>query len=184
MILRVIPLLHLAWLLAACGSGDPGRGTSAGKEMRLDTVAGFTLGMLLPEAREAAAARGYALLCQPATTAYSRESVGDSIWRKMQDVDYCEPPDGRMELAFKQGTLIAVTVRYSEDWARIPLDTVVSRLSDGAGPPTRREVQPYGDGRRDVLVIWSRDDDPAVMQLRCPEGGPSRDCTRDHYLSR
>jgi hypothetical protein len=135
--------------------------------------------MLLPEARQAAAARGHALLCQPATTVYSRENVGDSIWQKMQDVDYCEPPEGRMELAFKQGTLIAVTVRYSEDWARIPLDTVISRLSKGAGPPSRREVQ-----MRDVLVTWSRDDDPAVMQLRCPQGGSSRECRRDHYLSR
>ncbi|HST60724.1 MAG TPA: hypothetical protein VLK84_18635 [Longimicrobium sp.] len=183
MIRLSFPLFVCALLLSACGSGDSGRQPNAESGVWLDTVAGFQLGMLLPEARELAAARGDALRCQAATTRFPRGSVEDTVWQKMQDVDYCRPPDEGMELAFKQGTLFAVTVEYSEDWARIPLDTLIRRLSERAGAPARREVRPYGDGRREVLVSWS-DDNPAVMSLRCFEGRSSDECRRDHYLSR
>lgn len=184
MIRRSIPLLACASLLSACGNGDSVRQPEAEGGVRFDTVAGFQLGMLLPEARELAAARGDGLRCQAATTRFPRGSVDDTLWQKMQDVDYCRSPDERMELAFKQGLLIAVTVDYSEDWARIPLDTLIGRLSDRAGAPPRREVRPYGEWRRELLVSWSRDGDPAVMSLRCPEGGSSDQCRRDHFLSR
>lgn len=184
MILRSIPLLACACLVAACDSTGSARQPGAQDGVRYDTVAGFRLGMLLPEARTAAAARGTRLHCQAATTEFPRGSVPDTLWRKMQDVDYCRSPDEQMQLSFKQGTLIAVTVEYSDDWARVPLDTVISRLSDHAGPPTKRETRPYGEGRRELLISWSRDDAPAVMSLRCPEGAPSDECRRDHFLSR
>lgn len=181
MILRIFPLLLCAGLLAACGSGESASRAADG--VRFDTVAGFRLGMLLPEAREVAATRGDMLLCEPATSVFTPERLGDSVYQTILQTDYCEPPAEHYQLRFDKGSLRQVTLSYSEDWARVPVDTLVGRLSERAGPPARREVYTYEDGRRELLVSWHRDPVPGMMLLRCPQEGPAHYCTREHYFS-
>lgn len=181
MILRILPLLLCAGLLAACGAGESA--SPAAADVRFDTVAGFRLGMLLPEAREVAALRGERLDCKPATSVLTREGLGDSIYRTILQTDYCDPPAEHYRLTFDQGSLRQVKLSYSEDWARVPVDTLVGRLAERAGPPARREVYTYGDEDRELLVSWHRDPVPGMMLLRCPEQGPAHYCTREHYFS-
>ena len=177
--LRLLPLLLCAGLLAACGSG---RSAAAVDGMRFDTVAGFRLGMLLPEAREAAARRGDRLLCEPATSVFTPQVLGDSVYRAYLDVDFCEPPEEHYRLEFKAGSLRQVKVPFTEDWERVPLDTVIGRLTAKAGAPEERQVYTYGDGDRELLVHWRREGLPGIMALRCPAEGPAKYCVTEHYL--
>jgi hypothetical protein len=68
MTIRIIPLM-LLWMLAGAACGKDGGGVAqTGNEVRFDTAAGFRLGMLLPEARAAAAAHSDTFECRVVAT--------------------------------------------------------------------------------------------------------------------
>jgi hypothetical protein len=124
-------------LLLACGA--PETADQKGSAVRLDTIAGFKLGMLLPEARSVADVRGEGLRCErPAERLSKREEITDSMLQFFSAIENCYPADGpyRYSLQFRKGTLHQVSLGMSEDWDLIPVDTLVSRFARVYGPPS------------------------------------------------
>jgi hypothetical protein len=182
MSIRIIPLL-LLWILAgACQEGGGGVARK-GNEVRRDTAAGFRLGMLLPEARAAAAARGDELRCERAVSGPRWPDTSDSLWQELLQTDNCDPHDYLgYRLQFYRGSLQRIAVPMSDDWELIPIDTLVARTSTRFGKSASRHRYAYPDGRREFVVVWGEEDDPAVVNLRCDEGQPASECELWHVL--
>lgn len=139
-------LLLLATLsFAACGQGGEGR-ARADDRARFDTAAGFRLGMLLPEARAAAAARGDELRCRLATTDRDPAGVPDSLWRAMSQTELCDDGAYEYRLEFVQGSLRQIEVSMSDDWDFIPVDTLEGRLAREYGTPRHRTTYSCASG--------------------------------------
>jgi hypothetical protein len=184
MTIRIIPLL-LLWILAGAACGEDGGDVARAEAgVRRDTAAGFRLGMLLPEARAAAAARGDELRCERAASGPRWPNLEDSVWQYLLQVDNCDPHDYlSYRLQFYRGSLRQITLPMSDDWELIPVDTLVARVSARYGTPAGRHRYAYQDGRRqELLVSWSEEDDPAVVGLRCPDEGPASDCELEYWL--
>jgi hypothetical protein len=177
----LVPLL--VWIsFAACAEGGGGLARVDGRA-RLDTAAGFRLGMLLPEARAAAAAQGEELRCTLATTDRERGAYPDSVWREMTESEVCEPVSSyAYQLRLHRGSLRNIEVSLSDDWDFIPVDTLVGRLSRGYGKPRKRMTYSTGGGRAAELIWWSRKNDPGIMSLTCPDGAGAGQCTQDFHL--
>ncbi|HEX2209019.1 MAG TPA: hypothetical protein VHG93_15175 [Longimicrobium sp.] len=172
----LLPLL--VWVSsAACGEAGAGR---ASGRVRLDTAAGYRLGMLLPEARAAAFARGQELRCRLATSDRDAGSYPDSLWREMGVTELCDAGSHDHRLAFHQGSLRGMEMTMSDDWDFIPVDTLVGRLSRDYGKPWKRITCSTGRGRAEELITWRRD--PALMMLRCPDAAGAGQCTREHVF--
>jgi hypothetical protein len=182
MITRVLLVLGVA-ALAACGEGAGGVARVEGKA-RFDTAAGYRLGMLLPEARAAAAARGDELRCELATATQDPSHYPDSIWRSMTQMELCDPANDpySYNLQFQQGSLRAIILTMSEDWDMIPADTLEGRLTKAYGKPWKRMTYSTGSGRAEELISWSRKGDPATLGLRCPDGATAGSCTLEYRL--
>jgi hypothetical protein len=183
MTIRIIPLL-LLWILAgaACAE-DRGGVARKGNEVRRDTAAGFRLGMLLPEARAAAAARGDDLRCERAATGPQWPNTPDSVWQYLVQMEYCDPGEHlSYRLQFYRGSLWKIALPMSDDWELIPVDTLVARVSTRYGRPARRHWNAYPDGRRELVISWSEEKDPAVVNLRCPEAQPASECELEYHI--
>jgi hypothetical protein len=183
MTIRIIPFL-LLWIVVGAGCREGGGGVArAVSPVRRDTAAGFRLGMLLPEARAAATAQGDELRCERAVSGPKWPNLADSVWRYLMQVDNCDPGDFESyRLQFYRGSLRGITLATSHDWELIPVDTLVARVSTKYGKPSGRRRFAYPDGRRELLVSWSDPDDPAVVGLRCPDGGPASECELEFRL--
>ena len=180
LILRIVPLLVCA-CLAACDSGGSGRPSSEELNVRFDTVAGFRLGMLLPEVRAVAGRYGQELECQQPTDWIKPGDVPDSVYRAIADEDNCSA--GGNWLHFRQGSLVWIRVPVSDDWDRIPVDTLVERLADEYGEPKIRKREQYPDGQRAFVVYWRRRDRPGNMYVRCPDAATrAGECNLEFYL--
>ncbi|HEX5870253.1 MAG TPA: hypothetical protein VFY65_07560 [Longimicrobium sp.] len=177
MTIRIIPLL-LLWILAGAACDEGGGGVARkGDDVRRDTAAGFRLGMLLPEARAAAAAQGDELDCARAVGGPRPPTIADSSWQYLLQVDNCDPLDHMSyQLQFYRGSLHRITLLMSEDWELIPVDTLAARVSARYGKPAGRHRYAYQDGRRELVISWSEEKDPAVVNLRCPEEQPASEC--------
>lgn len=178
---RIIPLVVWIPLVAACGA--EGKGVArADAAVRFDTAAGFRLGMLLPEARAAANARGEDLQCEPAWTGPPRPDMADSIYQHLLQVQNCDP--GHLEsyrLQFHQGSLRTISVALSDDWEMIPVDTLVARLAQRYGEPSGHDR--YGAaGQREQLIWWFRKGHPATLGVRCPDPSLAADCELEYRL--
>ena len=174
--IRILLLCLAIGLAAACDGGHGDAAREGGPE-RFDTAAGFRLGMLVPEAVEAAAARGDTLECGRELDRYGSAALPDSAVRTLRDLETCDPPHERYRLHFYRGSLQSIVVPYSRAWDRVPRDTLVARLSARWGEPGGREEYAYEDGRREVLVYGLRRGAPGEVNLRCPRESPTGDCT-------
>jgi hypothetical protein len=183
MTIRIIPFL-LLWILAGAACDEGGKGAARKEsEVRRDTAGGFRLGMLLPEARAAAAAMGDELRCERAASGPQWPNTPDSVWQHLLQVDNCDPHDYlSYRLQFVRGSLRMIALPMSDDWELIPVDTVIARVSTRYGKPAGRHRYAYPDGRRELLVSWSEADDPAVVNLRCPEQQPASECELEYHL--
>lgn len=180
MSVAALPLLSI--VLAACGEGGGGVARADGRA-RFDTAAGFRLGMLLPEARAAAAARGEELRCKLATADLDPGGLPDSLWRAMSQTEICDPGSGyAWHLQFEQGSLRTIIVSMNDDWDFIPVDTLIGRLTRDYGKPRRRVTYSTGSGHAEQLVWWTRKGAPAGMGLRCPDGATAGSCTLEFRL--
>lgn len=182
MILRIIPLL-LLWILAGAACDENGGGLARkGNEVRRDTAAGFRLGMLLPDARAAAAAQGDELRCGRAASGTKWPNTPDSVWQYLLQMDNCNPVDHLdYRLQFYRGSLWLIVLPMSDDWELIPVDTLVARVSVRYGKPAGPHRRTYPDGRREFVVSWSEEGDPAAVDLRCFEGKPASECELEYY---
>jgi hypothetical protein len=178
--LRIVPLLACAFLVAACDSGGSGRPSSEKLGVRFDTVAGYRLGMLLPEARAVARRYGQELDCRQPTDRVEPGDEPDSVYRDLADEDNCSA--GTNWLHFRQGSLLWIRVPVTDDWRRIPVDTLVNRLAEEYGEPKGRRHERYPDGQRSYVVYWRRRDLPGNMYIRCPEGTRAGGCVLEFYL--
>lgn len=178
--IRILLLSLAVCLAAACGSGDSG-GDARDDRARFDTAAGFQLGMLLPEAKEAASARGDGLACVRELDLYDSATLPDSTVRLLREMERCDPRHERYRLHFHRGSLQSINIPYSDEWNRVPLDTLVARLSARWGEPGGREEYAYDDGRREILIYWERRGMPGEVNLRCPRGAPTGECTLVHH---
>jgi len=177
--------LPLAMLLLACGA--PETAEQKGDAVRLDTIIGFRLGMLLPEARAVADVRGEGLRCErPAEQLSDREEIADSVLQFLSVIESCRPADGpfRYTLQFRKGTLHQVRLGISEDWDRFPVDTLVSRFAQVYGPPSDTEETERDGGGTYLNYFWERASSPAVLQIRCPNREHANQCEVEYYLSR
>lgn len=180
---RILSLLLAIASFAACGEGGGGL-ARADEQMRFDTAAGFRLGMLLPEARAAAAARGDEMHCELGTTHLDPAMYPDSVWRSMSQMELCDPGGYTYEwnLLFEQGSLRAIVIPVTDDWDMIPVDTLVRRLARDYGKPSNRHTYTTAAGKTEHLITWNRKGDPSTMGLRCPDGATAGSCVREHRL--
>lgn len=172
-------------LLLACGA--PETTEQKGNAVKLDTIAGFKLGMLLPEARSVADVRGEGLRCErPAERLSKREEIADSVLQFFSAIENCYPADGpyRYSLQFRKGTLHQVRLGMSEDWDLIPVDTLVSRFARVYGPPSVTDETDRDEGGKYFNYYWERASSPAVLQIRCPDREHANQCDVEYYLSR
>lgn len=183
MTIRIIPFL-VPWILAGAACSEGGGGVARkGDEVRFDTAAGFRLGMLLPEARAAAAAQGEELECRLATTNVDSAGVPDSLRKSMSQTQLCYQYGPRMyHLQFEQGSLRVIVVPMSEDWRFVPVDTVVSRLSRNYGEPVKRLTYSTGSGRTEEAITWTRKGDRAIVGMRCPTSPGAGVCVMEFHL--
>jgi hypothetical protein len=180
--IRILLLSLAVCLAAACDAGDSDGLARDGGGVRFDTVAGFRLGMLLPEARAVAAAQGDALECDQPLGPNPSGDLPDSIAAYLREVDNCHPPAQQYRLQFFKGSLRTVYLPFSDDWERIPVDTLVARLAREMGQPKGRDTYTYDDGRREVLIYWYRKGLPGAANLRCPEDARAADCELEYHL--
>jgi hypothetical protein len=118
-----------------------------------DTLAGYRLGMSLPDARTQA------------------ESLGDFFECDYQLGDrfiFCGPPAeydsgrDRLDFGFRDGELILITRNLGEDWDDIPFDTLRARLSVYGPLPARTADTEYS---------WRRTERNATVQVSCGTQG-------------
>ncbi|HEX6038758.1 hypothetical protein [Longimicrobium sp.] len=180
--IRILFLCLALCLAAACGGGSGGAPRDG--DVRFDTVAGYQLGMLLPEAREAAAAHGEDLRCTRELDSYGSTPLPDSSVRLLRDLERCEPPHDRYLLFFHRSALQSVVLPYSDEWNQVPVEALVARLSAKWGKPKGREEYTYEDGRREILIYWQRRGLPGEANLRCLRGSLAGECTLVHHRGR
>lgn len=180
---RILPLLLMCIPLVSCtGAGGTPR---ADGEARFDTAAGFRLGMLLPEARAAAAALGEELECRLVTPEVESAGTPDSLRQGMSQTQLCYPLGPRMyHLQFEQGSLRVIVVPMSEDWRFVPVDTVVSRLSRKYGEPVKRLTYATGSGRTEEAISWRPEGSGARVGvgMRCPTPSGAGVCSMEFHL--
>lgn len=180
--IRILLISLAVCLAAACNSGGSDGLARDGGGVRFDTVAGFRLGMLLPEARAVAAGKGDTLECEQPLGPNPSSDIPDSITRYLREVDTCHPLAEHYRLHFYRGSLRSVYLPFSEDWERIPVDTLVARLAREMGQPKGRDTHTYEDGRREVLIYWYRKGLPGAANLRCPQDARAADCELEYHL--
>lgn len=146
-------LLAAMILFSGCDSGPVGRFLGGGP----DTLAGYRLGMMLPDVRAQA------------------ESLGDVFECDYQLADrwvFCGPPavDGlggdRLEFAFRDGELVLLTRDLGESWNDVPFDTIPTLLRAYGELPARTI---------DTSYSWQRTMRNITVQVTCL--GPGARCT-------
>ena len=134
-----LPLLLVA-LLAACDSAELGS-----RSIRLDTLAGYTLGSLQPEARAQAEGEGRLLECFTA----------DDLLLCSEQLALRAGRDG-IALDFRNGRLVTIARYLGEDWKSVPFDTLRGRL------------RPYGvPADLGPTLKWTTSRGPHVFRLDC-----------------
>ena len=141
--------LAVLMLIAGCDSGPVGQLLNAFP----DTLAGYRLGMSLPDAREQA------------------ESLGDSFECDYQLDDrfvFCGPTADfdsgldRLDFGFRDGELILITRNLGEDWDDVPFDTLRARLSVYGDMPERSAGTDYS---------WRLTEQKTTLQVSCGSQG-------------
>ena len=140
-------------LIAGCDSGPIGQLLNSFP----DTLAGYRLGMGLPDVRTQA------------------ESLGDSFECDYQLDDrfvFCGPPADyelgrdRLDFGFRDGELILITRNLGEDWNEVHFDTLRARLRVYGDLPARTADTDYS---------WRRTERNTTVQVFC--AGPGARCT-------
>ena len=135
--------------LVGCDSGPVGQLFSTFP----DTLAGYRLGITLPEAQTQA------------------ESLGDPFECDYQLDDrfvFCGPPADyelgrdRLDFGFRDGELILITRNLGEDWDDVPFDTLRARLSVYGDLPARSAGTDYS---------WRRTERNTTVQVSCGSEG-------------
>lgn len=146
--MRGVSLVALMFLVG-CDSGPVGQLFSTFP----DTLAGYRLGMTLPETQTLA------------------ESLGDSFECDYQLDDrfvFCGPPAeydpgrDRLDFGFRDGELILITRNLGEDWNDVPFDTLRARLSVYGDLPVRTDDTDYS---------WRRTERNTNVQVSCGSQG-------------
>ena len=136
-------------LLVGCDSGPVGQLFSTFP----DTLAGYRLGMTLPDVRTQA------------------ESLGDPFECDYQLDDrfvFCGPPTeydyglDRLDFVFRDGELILITRNLGEDWNDVPFDTLRARLRAYGEIPARTA---------DTAYSWRRSERNTTVQVYCASQG-------------
>ena len=135
--------------LVGCDSGPVGQFFN----IFPDTLAGYRLGMSLPDAR---------------TQAESLRDPFECDYQLDDQFVFCGPPADyesgrdRLDLGFRDGKLILITRNLGEDWEDVPFDTLRAQLSVYGELPVRTTGTDYS---------WRRTERNATVQVSCESEG-------------
>jgi hypothetical protein len=145
----------LVWVLlslAGCGNA-PSRDAA----VQLDTLYGFKLGTLYPDALEQADQREILLSC---------EESGGMVFCGHPLASALNP--GTYTLGFKDGRLVYVAVELANTWLGVPVDTLLGRLAPFGRPSDVTEEADY------YRQTWRRGD--IERGVRCHQPKSAADC--------
>jgi hypothetical protein len=147
-------LVFLLLLLAGCGD-SPGRDAT----VQLDTLYGFKLGTLYPDALEEAKQRDIPLSCEDDRTSA---------------MVYCQHPlaspldPGTYTLSFEEGRLVFIRIELRDTWRGVPVDTLLGRLAPFGRPSDVTDEDGY------YGQTWTRGD--IERGVSCHQPKSAADC--------
>lgn len=194
--MRASLLILVVLTFSACGRAAE---AIPGRTAQLDTLAGFKLGMLLPDARTISVRRGDAFFeCEAVTdttaplgTVSCHGVTFDSVdyHRRKKEVHdpngpYVPSPPGYKDdysLTFGAGSLTTVVSLLGPDWKTVPAMAIAARLRDaGYSAWDTVEVQPSARaGFADTTIVWrSKENYAALFCFRSEFGDGARSCNQ------
>ena len=141
--------LAVLMLVAGCDTGP----VSQLLDPFPDTLAGYRLGMSLPDVRDQAEALGDSFECD--------YQLDDQFVFCGPSADFDSGRD-RLDFGFRDGQLILITQNLGEDWDDVPFDTLRARLGVYGDLPAQTA---------DTAYSWQTTEQNTTVQVSCGSQG-------------
>ena len=151
-------LLFLVLLLPSTGCESASRSVGRSEaDQRIATLNGFRLGMLLPDAYQVADSLKLQLKCDAAET-------GDDVTSWCRSRNAARTTNTGFEAY--QGSIALIASELGEDWATVPRDTLIARLTRELGRPEQPRSR-TAEGRFRLEGVWKASNGQDFRALFC-----------------